>query len=326
MRKRGKIALAGLGAVALIYFGNASWAWADDGRPTLLAHRGVAQQFSREGLTNRTCTAERMLPPTHGFLENTIPSMAKAFELGADMVEIDIHPTSDGEFVVFHDWTVDCRTEGKGVTRKLTLAELKRLDIGHGYTADGGKTYPFRGKFVGAMPTLLEVLDRFPTQRFLVNIKSNDRREADLLVAYLRMRGADMDRLSFVGGDRPVRRLRQIAPTVRAVSKPQMKSCGMRYLASGWTGHVPESCRNSLFFVPVDFRALAWGWPNLLAERMRRANSEVVVMGPLQRSTGTSGSTSIDDLGTLARVPVSYSGLISTDRIDIIGPAVKARK
>ena len=39
-------------------------------------------------------------------------------------------------------------------------AELEALDIGHGYTADGGATFPFRGKAVGEMPTLGEALAR----------------------------------------------------------------------------------------------------------------------------------------------------------------------
>jgi len=55
-------------------------------------------------------------------LENTLDSMAAAFELGADVVELDIHPTTDGQFAVFHDWTIDCRTNGKGVTRKQSMA------------------------------------------------------------------------------------------------------------------------------------------------------------------------------------------------------------
>ncbi len=72
--------------------------------------------------------------------------MHAAFDAGADIVEFDVHPTTDGHFAVFHDWTLDCRTDGKGVTREHTLAELKKLDAGYGYTADGGKTYPLRGK------------------------------------------------------------------------------------------------------------------------------------------------------------------------------------
>ncbi len=65
--------------------------------------------------------------------------------MGADMVEIDVAPTADGQMAVFHDWTVDCRTEGKGNVRDKTMAELKQLDPGYGYTADGGKTFPLRG-------------------------------------------------------------------------------------------------------------------------------------------------------------------------------------
>ena len=99
---------------------------------TLLAHRGVAQQFDRAGLTNETCTAARMLPPTHGYLENTIDSIRAAFEYGAHMVELDIHPTADGEFAVFHDWRLECRTDGSGVTRERSMAYLRTLDIGHG--------------------------------------------------------------------------------------------------------------------------------------------------------------------------------------------------
>jgi glycerophosphoryl diester phosphodiesterase len=70
--------------------------------------------------------------------------MRAAFNAGADVVEIDVHPTNDGHFAVIHDWTLDCRTNGRGVTRKHSLAELKTLDAGYGYTADGGKTFPFR--------------------------------------------------------------------------------------------------------------------------------------------------------------------------------------
>ena len=57
---------------------------------------------------------------------------------------------------------------------KHTLADLKTLDVGYGYTADGGKTFPFRHKGVGLMPSLDEVIAAFPGKRFLIHIKSND--------------------------------------------------------------------------------------------------------------------------------------------------------
>src|SRR5262245_60225948 len=95
------------------------------GRPPLLAHRGLAQTYDLAGVAKDTCTASRIHPPEHPYLENTLASMEAAFGAGADIVELDIHPTNDGQFAVFHDWTLDCRTEGTGVTRAHTMAELK---------------------------------------------------------------------------------------------------------------------------------------------------------------------------------------------------------
>lgn len=120
----------------------------------ILAHRGLHQTFSPVGVTNSTCTAARIDEPTHDYVENTIISIQAAIDLGADIVEFDIQPTVDGEFVVFHDWELSCRTNGEGVVREQRYDYLKTLDIGYGYTSDNGKSYPFRGKFVGAMPTL----------------------------------------------------------------------------------------------------------------------------------------------------------------------------
>jgi len=91
---------------------------------------------------------ERIDPPTHEFIENTIPSIQAAVEAGADIIELDIKLTTDGEIVVFHDETLDCRTDGTGKTHHQNLAYLRGLDIGYGYTSDGGKTYPFRGQFI----------------------------------------------------------------------------------------------------------------------------------------------------------------------------------
>lgn len=156
------LALPLIGFATFVFFNNTSLlAPQRSGKPVLLAHRGIAQRFDPVGVTNDTCTASRMQPPTHGYLENTIASMLASFEAGADIVELDVHPTTDGHFAVFHDWTLDCRTDGHGVTREQSMSFLRTLDIGYGYTADSGKTYPFRGTGVGLMPSLAEVLETF---------------------------------------------------------------------------------------------------------------------------------------------------------------------
>jgi len=143
--KRWKLILGAIGVVvALVYLANSSWAFGTSGKPTIVSHLGLGQSFDERGLALTDCKSDRMLPPTHPFLDNTIPALAQAFALGAQAANIDIHPTSDGQFVVFHDMIVDCRTNGHGVTRDLPLAALKKLDIGYRLTPDHGGTYPFR--------------------------------------------------------------------------------------------------------------------------------------------------------------------------------------
>jgi len=195
---------------ALVWIANASW-WSS---------------YTGEGLERDTCTADRIFPPEHGYIENTLDSMAAAFNLGADVIEFDIHPTTDGQFAVFHDWTLDCRTNGKGVTREHTMAYLKTLDIGHGYTADGGKTFPFRGQFVGAMPTLDEVLARFPDKRFLINIKSRDPHEGRMLAARLKqLPDAQQALLMSYGGDESEDALAREVPHMRTMADVSPVSC-----------------------------------------------------------------------------------------------------
>ncbi|MCZ7584909.1 MAG: glycerophosphodiester phosphodiesterase family protein [Deltaproteobacteria bacterium] len=61
--------------------------------------------------------------------ENTIPSYEDAFERGADIVEMDVRDTADGEYVIMHDDTVDRTTDGTGLVSDMTLAEIKALTV-----------------------------------------------------------------------------------------------------------------------------------------------------------------------------------------------------
>jgi glycerophosphoryl diester phosphodiesterase len=293
------------------------------GKPTLLAHRGMHQTFTREGLDGETCTASRIYPPEHEFIENTLPSMEAAFAAGADVVEFDVHPTTDGGFAVFHDWTLDCRTEGKGKTRDHATSELKQLDVGYGYTADAGKTFPLRGKGIGLMPTLDEVLARFPDKRFVINIKSNDSSEGEKLAAYLaKLAPEARARLMVYGGTPPTELVHDKLPDVRIGSKKSLQSCLLGYAALGWSGYVPAACRKGMMLVPLNFAPWLWGWPHKFQQRMQDAGVDVFVLGPYDGSFGTSG---IDDLQLLAELPAGYTGGIWTNRIDRIGPKVRAK-
>ncbi len=306
-----------------VYANNAnSLAPAMSGKPLLLAHRGMAQPFSHEGLTNDTCTATRIFPPAHDYLENTLASIEAAFSAGADIVEFDIHPTTDGLFAVIHDWTVGCRTEGKGITREQTLSHLKTLDIGYGYTADGGKTFPFRGKGVGLMPSLDEVLAALPNKRFLINIKSDDPDEGEKLADRLaQLPPSERELLMVYGGRRAIAALRVRLPDVRAMSGATIKRCGLIYLSVGWTGYVPNACRHTLLLLPINYAGYLWGWPNRFIQRMRGAGTPVFVIGA--RDANDVGSRGIDDEAALQALPGHFDGGIWTNRIDIIGPLVQ---
>jgi len=59
--------------------------------------------------------------------DNTIRAFEKAIALGADMIELDVHLSADGRLVVVHDAEL-----GGTPIKNLTLAELKRFDVGKG--------------------------------------------------------------------------------------------------------------------------------------------------------------------------------------------------
>ena len=64
--------------------------------------------------------------------ENTLRAFRRAYELGADLCEIDLHLSKDGELIVMHNADVDHTTDGHGLIAEMTLAEIKQLDAGEG--------------------------------------------------------------------------------------------------------------------------------------------------------------------------------------------------
>ena len=85
--------------------------------------------------------------------ENTLRSIRRALELGANAVEIDVWFV-DGELVVFHDAELDRTTNGTGLLARQTMAQLRTLDAGQGER----------------IPTLREVFDTVD-RRALINIE-----------------------------------------------------------------------------------------------------------------------------------------------------------
>ena len=175
------------------------------------------------------------------------------------------------------------------------------------------------------MPTLGEALAAFPTQRFLINIKSNDPSEADRLHAYLAARpDSRPERLALYGGERPIARWETLSPQTRTFTKGRLKRCLKDYLLAGWTGRTPAACRDTMVFVPQDMGWILWGWPSRFLQRMQAAGTEVYLGGSahwkIQSIRG------LDDPAELDRMPRGWRGGINTDRIDLIGPALAERE
>jgi glycerophosphoryl diester phosphodiesterase len=111
---------------------NAMNDWFHHERPLIIGHRGASSYAP----------------------ENSLAAVALAAEQGADGVEFDVQLSADGHPVLMHDSTVDRTSNGRGRVSDLTLAELKRLDLGDGQT----------------VPTLEELFSTFGSQ-LLYNVE-----------------------------------------------------------------------------------------------------------------------------------------------------------
>ena len=132
-----------------------------------------------------------------------------------------MHASADGHVVVFHDETLDRTTDGTGLVRARTLAELKQLDAGRGFRApDGG--FPFRGRGI-RIPTLDELLAACPDAPLNIEIKQDDPPiEAAVLAVLDRFRARERTLLAAEEGSIMLR-IRAAAPdVVTSFSAPEV--------------------------------------------------------------------------------------------------------
>lgn len=310
-----------LAALLAVWAGNASvLAVRAPAAPGVLSHRGVHQTYDHAGLTPETCTAARAMAPLSPYIENTLPAFAAAFAAGAAVVELDVHPTTDGVWAVFHDWTLDCRTDGAGVTRDHDWASLQALDVGYGYTLDGGAQFPMRGAGVGLMPRLEAVLQAFPEGAFLVNVKSRDAAEGAAFGAWLLAHPTLAPRVwAYVGDAAPVLAAQAAAPGLRGITRDRIRRCIVAYAAAGWSGYVPPVCRGTVLLLPQNVAGWLWGWPKRFLNRMDRVGTTIVLRAPLAEGQ----SEGIDTPAQAAAVPAGFDHLVWTNRVRRIAPVLQ---
>jgi glycerophosphoryl diester phosphodiesterase len=202
------LALCGLLMLGALY-GSLAWSAGEPAR----AHPFFADAAARGPLVIAHRGGAGLWP------ENTLHAFERAHAIGADMLELDVRSSADGELVVMHDATVERTTDGVGPVASKTVAELKRLDAGHRWTSDGGRTFPFRGRGL-TVPTLREVFTKLPAARFNIEPKDESAQTVERLCRLVRENG--MAERVVVGSFRQglIEEFRRACPEVATAAGP----------------------------------------------------------------------------------------------------------
>ncbi|MBK9290517.1 MAG: glycerophosphodiester phosphodiesterase [Bacteroidetes bacterium] len=156
-------------------------------RPLVIAHRGASGSAP----------------------ENTLAAVSKAMEIGADLIEIDVHLTRDRQLVVIHDYTVDRTTNGTGKIKDLDFNTIRELDAGSWFSKE------FAGEMV---PTLDEVLRLIGGKhKLLIEIKptwTGDHETEKQVLGYIRAHAAESWCVVQSFDPQVIRNLRQLDPKI----------------------------------------------------------------------------------------------------------------
>jgi glycerophosphoryl diester phosphodiesterase len=85
--------------------------------------------------------------------ENTLASFQKAIEMGAHMIELDVHLSLDKELVVIHDRSLRRTTGHRGSVGSVPLKKLKTLDAGSWFNAR------YRREKIPTLQEVFELID-----------------------------------------------------------------------------------------------------------------------------------------------------------------------
>ena len=97
--------------------------------------------------------------------ENTIPAFESAIKLGVDMIETDVHMTEDKELIIMHDHSLMRTTGFDGLTSRMKLQEIKKLDAGSWFSE----------KFSNVeVPTVEEFIALIDRSNILINWELKD--------------------------------------------------------------------------------------------------------------------------------------------------------
>ena len=126
----------------------------------------AAEFFSDDAMLRKTLIiGHRGIPAIAP--ENTLEGAIKAYENGADIVEVDLYVTTDNELVIMHDGDISRTTNGSGNIENYSLAQLKEFYA--------NKQFPNNEEYANCrIPTMREFFEEFKDTDlgFFIEIKS----------------------------------------------------------------------------------------------------------------------------------------------------------
>ncbi len=162
-------------------------AWLSARQPLVFGHRGA-----------------RGLAP-----ENTLAAFDRGVSEGVDGLELDVRLSKDGVAVVIHDELLTRTTDRTDPVAALTATELARVDAGYHFGLD--LDHPWRGRALG-VPTLREVLQRYPAMPLIVELKARSEALAHATLHEIERAGAANRVCLGSFGSRPLAFARRAAP------------------------------------------------------------------------------------------------------------------
>ncbi len=129
--------------------------------------------------------------------ENTLASFRQAFEVGAEILETDVHVARDGEFVLIHDSTLDRTTEATGAVEERDSLELASIRASRGWPGFENERIPLLRDLLSLVPQDRALVLELKSKRFL------ERSVCERLALRLESQNL-LNRVAVISFDRPI--------------------------------------------------------------------------------------------------------------------------
>ncbi|WP_047464715.1 glycerophosphodiester phosphodiesterase family protein [Rhizobium rhizogenes] len=134
--------------------------------------------------TDRSCAITVHRGDWRAAPENSLLAIERAITDGYDVVEIDVRRSSDGEFFLLHDDTLERMAGLDREPEALTLQQLSSLNLRN---RDGGETSPLTDE---KLPSLRQVFD-LTRDRIFIHLDIKQKEIIPDVIAYARAAGVD---------------------------------------------------------------------------------------------------------------------------------------